>query len=58
MVTLSVLVPQAIGSFLHNNSRAICEVDPHVQKFDIPLLSKNLVSKIDLKNDPLSMELN
>ena len=40
----------------HIHSQAICEVDPHVQKFDIPLLGKILVSKIDQKNDPLSMD--
>ena len=29
--------------------------NPYVQKFDIPLLRKTLVSKIDQKNDPLYM---
>ena len=40
----------------HIHNQEICEYDPHVQKFDIPLLSKTLVSKIDQKNDPFSME--
>ena len=32
--------------------QGICEVDLYVKKFHIPLLSKTLVSKIDLKEDP------
>ena len=40
----------------HNHGRGIFKVDPYVQKVCIPLLSKTLVSKIDLNNDPLSME--
>ena len=41
----------------HIRGRGICKADPYVQKLDIPLPSKTLVSKIDQKNDPLSMEL-
>ena len=37
-------------------NQGIFKVDPYVQKFHIPLLRKTLVSKIDLKHDPLSME--
>ena len=40
----------------HVHGLAICEVDPNVKKIDIPLLSKTLVSKIDRKNDPFSMD--
>ena len=47
-----------VGKLAICHGRKICEVDPHVQKFDIPLVSKTLVSKIDQKNDPLSMEPN
>ena len=36
--------------------KEFAKVDPYVQKFCIPLLSKTLVSKIDLKQDPLSMD--
>ena len=35
----------------------IFKLDPYMLKFHIPLESKTLVSKIDLKQDPLSMEL-
>ena len=38
------------------DGRGICKVDPYVYKFCIPLLSKTLLSKIDQKNDPLSMD--
>ena len=37
--------------------RAICKFDPHVKKFHSHLLIKTIVSKIDQKNDILSMEL-
>ena len=40
----------------HLHGRAICEFDPHVQKFHIHLLSKTLVSKIDQNNGLFSME--
>ena len=41
--------PQVLG-------RGIFKVDPYVQKLHILLLSKSLVSKIDQKEDPWSME--
>ena len=40
----------------HIHGQRICKVDPYVEKFHIPLLSKTLVSKIDQKHDPLSMD--
>ena len=40
----------------HIHSQGIFKFDPYVLKFHIPLLSKTLVSKIDLKQDPLSMD--
>ena len=39
----------------HVHGRGICKDDPYVKKFCIPLLRKTLVSKIDLKQDPLSL---
>ena len=41
----------------HVHGRGIFKVNHYVQKFHIPLLTKSLVSKIDLKHDPLSMDL-
>ena len=41
----------------HVHGQGICKFYPYVQKFHISLLSKTLVSKIDLKQNPLSMEL-
>ena len=41
----------------HVHGRGILKVDSYVQKNQIPLLSKTLVSKIDLKQDPLSIDL-
>ena len=38
------------------HGQAICKADPYVQKLEIHLLSKTLVSKIDQKDDPLSMD--
>ena len=40
----------------HAHGRGICKDDPYVKKMDIPLLRNTLVSKIDQKNDPLSMD--
>ena len=40
----------------HLHSWSICEFDPHVQKFHVHILSKNLVSKIDQNNGLFSME--
>ena len=40
----------------HIIGQVIFKFDPYVQKFHIHLLSKTLVSKIDQKNDLLSME--
>ena len=44
----------AIHTFI---GQGIFKFDPYAQKFHIPLLRKTLVSKIDLKHDPLSMDL-
>ena len=41
----------------HVHGQGICKADPYVQKLDIHLLSKTLVSKIDQNNGLLSMEL-
>ena len=41
----------------HVHGRGIFKFYPYVKKFRIPLLSKTLVSKIDLKEDPWAMEL-
>ena len=38
------------------HGRGISKAEPYVQKLDIHLLSKTLVSKTDWKNDPLSMD--
>ena len=58
---ISILIHHVGHDIANNNlpssSQGICKADPYVQKFDIPLLSKTLVSKIDLKHDPLSMDL-
>ena len=43
--------------YQHIHSQGIFKDDPYVQKLDIHLLSKTLVSKIDPKNDPLSMDI-
>ena len=40
----------------HIHGQGICKFDPYVQKFHIPLLSKTLVSKIDLKGDSSFMD--
>ena len=40
----------------HVHGQGMCKADPYVQKFRIHLLRKTLVSKIDQKNDPLSMD--
>ena len=40
----------------HIHGWVIYKGDPYVQKFDIRLLRKTLVSKINLKQDPLSKD--
>ena len=46
-----------VGTLATPSWSKICEFDPHVQKRNIHLLSKTLVSKIDQNNGLFSMEL-
>ena len=45
-------------NYPHVHSQVIFKADPYVHKLDIHLMSETLFSKIDQKNDPLSMEPN